>query len=113
MRQDPISQIQHATFAVVFARNAYVVANGHVDAVVVDWIQDFPMKRLLLRNNIMIRLLQAAVGDSHQIVRHGYTDLHPTIRLVGAVIFVGPPNACPDSLAGGNDEWLSEIIAAP
>src|SRR6185503_15325391 len=35
------------------------------------------------------------------------------IGFVGAVIFVGPPDTRADSLAGGDDEMLSEIVAAP
>src|SRR5215203_987440 len=61
MRQDPVVNIQHTTFTFIFFREVYVVADVDVNTVIIDWIQDFPMKRLLLSRNIMVRLFQTTV----------------------------------------------------
>src|SRR5258705_14004647 len=54
MRQDPILNIQHSTFPLVLFTEIYVVADIDVDAVVIDWIQNFPMKGFLLTAVVMI-----------------------------------------------------------
>src|SRR5215213_3878947 len=113
MRQYPIIQVQHATLALVFVREVDIVSDVNVDTVVIDWVQDFPVKRFLLSNSIMVGLLQATVGYCNQVVGHSYTGLHSTIRLVSTMIFVGPPDTCPDSLTGSNDEMLSEVDSSP
>src|SRR5215208_3404227 len=113
MRQDPVVHFQHAAFALVLLREVYIVADVDVDAVVIDWIHDLPVKRLLPGSNIMVHLLQAAIGNRNQAIGHGYTDLHSAIRFVRPVIFIGPPNARPDSLGGRDNEILSEIVSSP
>jgi len=54
MRQDPILNIQHATFPVVLFTELYVVRDIDVDSVVVDRVHDFPMEGFLLTAGVMI-----------------------------------------------------------
>ncbi len=113
MWQDPVVDIEYTTLALVFVREVYVVADVDVDAVVVDWIHNFPVKRLLLSGSIMVRLFQTTVRNSDEVVRHGHTDLHSAIGFVGAVIFIGPPDTGADALAGGYDKVISKIVSSP
>jgi hypothetical protein len=83
------------------------------DAVVVDWVEDFPMKRLCFRGGVVVNFFQAAIGNRHQVFRNSHVDSHSAIRLVVPDIFVRPPNARANSLAGSVDEVFPEIIAAP
>src|SRR5215211_6671799 len=113
MRQYPILHVQRAALALVFFREGYVVADVNVDAVVIDRVQDFPMVGLRLGGNIVVRLFQAAVGNAYQVLRHGHTGLHSAIRFISAMIFVGPPDTRPDTLARGDDKMLAEIVSPP
>ena len=113
VRQNPIVNVQRSTFALIFLRDVYVVADVHVDAIVIDWIQNFPMKRFCLRGVVMIHFLQAAVGNTHKVFRHSDVDAHPAIRFVVADIFIRPPDARANSFAGGVDEIFPEIVSPP
>ena len=56
MRQHPIVHIQHCRLFRVLFREVYVVADINVDAVVIDRIDDFPMKSFFFTGDIVIRL---------------------------------------------------------
>ena len=71
------------------------------------------MKRFLLTSDIMVRLFQATVRNSNQVLRHRYANLHSAIGFISAMIFVGPPDTRPDSLTSGNDKRVSQVISAP
>src|SRR5678815_3323111 len=113
MRQDPIVEIQHTKLPPVFFREVYVVPDINGDAVVVDWVQDLPVKRFLLGGRIMVRLLQPTVRNRNQVVWHRHTNLHSTIGFVRSMVFIRPPDTCPDSLSSRVDKRISQVISAP
>src|SRR5687768_7512078 len=64
MGQHPVVEIQHAALTFVLLRKVYVVADIDVHAVVIDRIQDFPVKCLFLSGDVVVRLFQPTVSDS-------------------------------------------------
>src|SRR6185369_3680266 len=68
---------------------------------------------LFLRSDVVVRLLQAAVGYGDEVLGHRDTDLHPAIGFVSAMIFVGPPDTRADALARSDDKRLAEIVSSP
>jgi hypothetical protein len=52
--QHPIVHVQHPAFSAIFFRKVYIVGDINVDSIVIDWVQDFPMKRFLVGGLVMI-----------------------------------------------------------